>query len=113
MIQMKSYEMHMKECKTELNIVCHSFWSNDRTLPVNVVPNEGQVEGQAEELSGDEEQKVEEDVHDVLGQDQGVQAVALVYRILVVSLQLVKSNDLQGQSRKGVEFVTLLGRIIW
>jgi len=59
---------------------------------VDVVADERQVEEEAEELAGDEEQQVEEDVHHVLRQHQRVQAVALVDRVLVVSLKLVERN---------------------
>ena len=59
-----------------------------------VVSDEGDVEEQGEELSGDEEEGVEEDVQDVLWEDERVEAVALVDRVLVVRLQLVERDDL-------------------
>jgi flagellar biogenesis protein FliO len=59
-----------------------------------VVADEGRVEDDREPFSGDEEEQIEEDVQDVLGQHQRVQAVALVDRVLVVGLQLVERNDL-------------------
>ena len=59
-------------------------------VPVHVVADEGDVEKEGEELSGDEEKRVEEDVEDVLGQHERVEAVALVDRALVVRLQLVE-----------------------
>ena len=55
-------------------------------VPVHVVADEGDVEEEGEELAGDEEKRVEEDVEDVLGQDERVEAVALVDRVLVVRL---------------------------
>ena len=58
-------------------------------LPVHVVADEGDVEEEGEELAGDEEKRVEEDVEDVLGQHERVEAVALVDRVLVVRLPLV------------------------
>ena len=66
-----------------------------KNIPVYVVSDEGDVEEEGEELSGDEEEGVEEDVQDVLGEDERVEAVALVYRILVVRLQLVEGDDLR------------------
>ena len=36
-------------------------------------------------------------MEEVLGQHQRVQTGALIYRVLVVSFQLIKSNDLQGK----------------
>jgi flagellar biogenesis protein FliO len=60
-----------------------------------VVADEGRVEDDREPFSGDEEEQIEEDVQDVLGQHQRVQAVALVDRVLVVGLQLVERNDLK------------------
>ena len=59
-----------------------------------VVSDEGDVEEEGEELSGDEEEGVEEDVQDVLWEDERVEAVALVDRVLVVRLQLVERDDL-------------------
>ena len=55
-------------------------------IPVHVVSDEGDIEEEWEELSTDEEEGVEEDVEDVLGQDERVEAVALVDRVLVVRL---------------------------
>lgn len=55
-------------------------------VPVHVVSDEGDIEEEWEELSTDEEEGVEEDVEDVLGQDERVEAVALVDRVLVVRL---------------------------
>ena len=65
-----------------------------KNIPVYVVSDEGDVEEEGEELSGDEEEGVEEDVQDVLWEDERVEAVALVDRVLVVRLQLVESDDL-------------------
>ena len=65
-----------------------------KSIPVYVVSDEGDVEEQGEELSGDEEEGVEEDVQDVLWEDERVEAVALVDRVLVVRLQLVERDDL-------------------
>ncbi len=60
-----------------------------------MVADEGRVEDDREPFSGDEEEQIEEDVQDVLGQHKRVQAVALVDRVLVVGLQLVERNDLK------------------
>ena len=65
-----------------------------KNIPVYVVSDEGDVEEEGEELPGDEEEGVEEDVQDVLWEDERVEAVALVYRVLVVRLQLVERDDL-------------------
>ena len=61
---------------------------------MHVVADEGDVEEEWEELSADEEEGVEEDVEDVLGEDERVEAVALVDRVLVVRLELVEGDDL-------------------
>ena len=65
---------------------------------MHVVADEGDVEEEGEELAGDEEKRVEEDVEDVLGQHERVEAVALVDRVLVVRLQLVECDDLRDES---------------
>ena len=62
---------------------------------MDVVSDEGGVEGDAEPLAGHEEEDIEQDVQDVLGEHQGVQAGALVDRVLVVCLQLVECNNLK------------------
>ena len=60
-----------------------------------MVGDKRSIESDAEPLPGEEEEDVEENMEDVLRQYQRVQTGALVYRILVVSFQLIKSNDLQ------------------
>ena len=60
-----------------------------------MVGDKRSIESDAEPLPGKEEEDVEENMEDVLRQHQRVQTGALVYRILVVSFQLIKSNDLQ------------------
>ena len=60
-----------------------------------MVGDKRSIESDAEPLPGEEEEDVEENMEDVLRQHQRVQTGALVYRILVVSFQLIKSNDLQ------------------
>ena len=57
---------------------------------MDVVSNEREVEGEAEEFPGDEKEKVEKGMHDIFRQNQRVQTVALVDRILIVRLQLIK-----------------------
>ena len=64
-----------------------------------MVGNQRSIEGDTEPLPGAEEEEVEQDVEDVLGKHQRVQTGALVYRILVVSFQLIKCNDLETLSR--------------
>ena len=59
-----------------------------------MVGNQRSIEGDTEPLPSAEEEEVEQDVEDVLGQHQWVQTGALVYRILVVSFQLIECNDL-------------------
>ena len=59
-----------------------------------MVRNQGGVEHQAEPLPGYQEHEVEEHVQDVLGEHQGVQGGTLIYGILVISFQLIKSDDL-------------------
>ena len=61
---------------------------------MDVVGYKRGVEGDAEPLPRHEEEDIEEDVEDVLRKHQGVQAGALVDRILVICLQLVEGNNL-------------------
>ena len=61
---------------------------------MDVVCDERDVEDEGEPLSTDKEEKVEEEVKDILGKDKGVETGALVDRILVVGLQLVERDDL-------------------
>ena len=68
--------------------------------PVDMISDKRSIESDAEPLSRKKEEDVEENVEDVLGQHQGVQTGALVYRILVVGFQLIKSNDLQWKKFK-------------
>ena len=68
-------------------------WSFEISL--DVVSDEWGVEDDREPFSGDEEEQIEEDVKDVLGQHQRVQAVALIDRVLVVGLQLIERNDVK------------------
>ena len=65
---------------------------------MHVVGDQRDVQAEREPLAGEQEQQVEEDVQDVLGQDERVQAVALVDRVLVVRLQLVERDDLGDKS---------------
>ena len=62
---------------------------------MDVISDEWSVENETKPLPGQQEEEVEQAVEDVLRQHQRVQTGALVYRILVVSFQLIKSNDLQ------------------
>ena len=64
-------------------------------LPIDMVGYEGDVEEEGEPLPGKQEQHIDQHVQRVLGQHQRVQAGALVYGVLVVSLQLVESNYLE------------------
>lgn len=60
-----------------------------------MIGDQGNVQGQREPLAGKQEEEIEKDVQDVLGQDQGVQTVALVDGILVVRLQFIKGNHVE------------------
>lgn len=60
-----------------------------------MVGDQGNVQGQREPLAGKQEQEIEEDVQDVLGEDQRVQTVALVDGVLVVRLQFIKGNHVE------------------
>ena len=62
---------------------------------MHVVGDERSVERNTEPLAGHQEEDVEEDVQDVLWEHQGVQAGALVNRILVICLQLVECDNLE------------------
>ena len=64
-------------------------------LPIDMIGNEGDVEEEGEPLPGKQEQNVDQHVQSVLGENQRVQAGALVYGVLVVSLQLIESNYLE------------------
>ena len=59
-----------------------------------MVGYERSVKRNTEPLPRHQEEDVEEDVQDVLWEHQGVEARALVDRILVICLQLVKGNYL-------------------
>ena len=62
---------------------------------MHVVGDERSVERNTEPLPRHQEKDVEEDVQDVLGEHQGVEAGALVDRILVICLQLVECDNLE------------------
>ena len=79
-----------------MEIICLSL------QPVDMIGDKRSIESDAEPLPRKKEEDVEENVEDVLGQHQGVQTGALVYRVLVVSFQLIKSNDLQ---RRGDDYI--------
>ena len=64
--------------------------------PVDMVANKWGIYEKAEPLPSYKEQEVEEHMEDVLWEDQGVQWSTLIYWILVISFQLIKSNDLRG-----------------
>ena len=68
-----------------------------------MVADEWHIEEQRQPFSGNEEEKVEKDVQDVLWQDQRVQTVALVNRVLVVSLQFVEGDNLKVGKRNEFE----------
>lgn len=72
---------------------------------MDVVGDEGGVEEDAEPLASDQEEKVEEDVENVLWQHQGIEGGALVYRILVVSFQLIEGNYVEDgeEDEEGVD----------
>ena len=63
--------------------------------PVDMVGDKRSIESDAEPLPRKEEEDVEQNMEEILGQHQRVETGALVYRILVVGLQLIKSDDLQ------------------
>ena len=64
-------------------------------LPIDMVGDEGDVEEECEPLPGKQKQNIDQHVQRILGEHQRVQAGALVYGVLVVSLQLVESNYLE------------------
>ena len=53
------------------------------------------IQQQGKPFTSEEEENVEEDMQEVLGKNKRVQTGALVNRVLVVSLQLIKSNNLK------------------
>ena len=65
-----------------------------------MIGHQRSIEKDAEPLPCNEEEEVEENMEDVFREYQRVQTGALVYRILVVSFQLIKSNDLQRRRYK-------------
>jgi len=66
-----------------------------RSVPVDMVGDEGRIEEQGEPLPAEEEQQVEEDVQHILRQHQRVQTVALINGILVVRLQFIKRDNMK------------------
>lgn len=64
-------------------------------VPVHVVGDERDVDAEREPLAGKQKKKVEEEVEDVLGEDERVEAVALVDRVLVVGLEFVERDDVE------------------
>ena len=60
-----------------------------------MICNERSVDEESEPLPGEEEEEVDEEVETILRQNQGVQTVALINRVLVVSLQFIKSYDVE------------------
>ena len=62
---------------------------------MDVISDEWSVENETKPLPGQQEEEVEQAVEDVLRQHQRVQTGALVYRVLVVRLQLVKRDYLK------------------
>jgi len=73
-------------------------------VPVNVVGDQRSVEEDREPLPGYQEQQVEGDVQDVFWQDEWIERCALIDRILVVSFQLVKGDNVENceEYQKGV-----------
>ena len=62
-----------------------------------MVSDERYVEQNGEPFPSKQEEKVDEDVEEVLREDQWIQAVALVNWVLVIRLQFIKSNNLKQQ----------------
>ena len=62
-----------------------------------MVGNERSIDENGDPLPSKQEEKVDEDMETILRQHQGIQTVALVNGVLVVSLQLIKSYDLKKQ----------------
>ena len=62
-----------------------------------MVSNERYVEENSKPFPSKQEEKVDEDVEDVLREDQWIQAVTLVNWVLVICLQFIKSNNLKQQ----------------
>ena len=59
-----------------------------------MIDSERDIEHEGEPFASKQEENVEEDVQQILRKNKRVQTCALVYRVLVVSLQLIKSNYL-------------------
>jgi len=60
-----------------------------------MIDNERQVKQHRPQLDGQEKHEGEENVDGILGYHQRVQTVALIYRVLVVCFQFIKSNDVE------------------
>lgn len=58
-----------------------------------MVCQKGHIEAQGQPLCRTEKHDTEERVDEVLWKDKRVQGIALVYRVLVVGLQLIKCYD--------------------
>ena len=69
-----------------------------------MICNERSVDEESEPLPGEEEENVDEEVETILRQNQGVQTVALINGVLVVSLQFIKCDDLQQERIRRVEW---------
>ena len=57
------------------------------------------IQQQGKPFPSEEEENVEEDMQEVLRENERVQTGALVNRVLVVSLQLIKSNNLKSMGK--------------
>ena len=71
-----------------------------------MVSNERYVEENGEPFPSKQEEKVDEDVEEVLREDQWIQAVTLVNWVLVIRLEFIKSNNLK-HKYSGYLFLTL------
>ena len=71
-----------------------------------MVSDERYVEENGEPFPSKQEEKVDEDVEEVLREDQWIQAVTLVNWVLVIRLEFIKSNNLK-HKYSGYLFLTL------
>lgn len=60
-----------------------------------MVRNQGNVDGQREPFPGKQEQQVEQQMKHIFRQNERIQRVALINRVLVVRFQLIEGNHME------------------
>lgn len=70
-----------------------------------MVDDEREVEEDGEPFTGEQEDEVEENVNQILREDERIQSVALIDRILEICLQFVESDHMEDseEDEEGVQ----------